>query len=128
MKHILNIASFMVFAAILFGIANPSACAEPKLDIDLDMDQNYRESTVKGDLQEKLEDYDKERGLKPYASDEWLKFHKDEEFNNHTPGVAGNRAMQEEMLNSSRYKGSNLDPMGKDEFDSFGLKGKIDLK
>ena len=124
----LKIAAFSIICTLCIGMVGSIAYADEKLSIDLDMDQNYRNSHLKGDLQGKLENLDKDRSAKPAVNDEWLRFHNNGEFARHVPGSGGNRAMADEINNSKKYKSSNIDPLNQnEEFDSVGFKGKIGL-
>ena len=123
-----KIAAFSIIYTLFMGLVCTNAYADEKLNIDLDMDNNYRNAHVKGNLQGKLEDLDKSRSNKSNLQDEWLKFHNNGGFARHTPGSGGNRAMADEINNSSKYTGTNLDPLNKnEEFDSVGFTGRIGL-
>ena len=124
MKKICFIFVIVILLSTTF-VLDASCEEQNKVDIDLDLNTSYKSNSVKDKLQGRFEAVDKNRNLRPLSSDEWLKFHNKKDFRNHKVGNVGNRAMADEIKNSHRYRGSNLDPL-KDPT-SEGFDGKIDL-
>lgn len=130
MKNFLNIARFFILFTCFVCFSYYASCNEvKKLDIDLDLSSTYESPSIKDNLQGKLEKYDKNRNPKVLSRDEWLKFHNKRDPRGIEAKNVGNRAMADELKNISRYRATNLDPIGEDpdSFNSFGFKGKIDL-